>query len=89
MVNLVKVEGTLAELRELFMEGAKQQARTEAKKAGAAVVKSGVTKTKRKLSDWNKYVKNKNNQIKFKSGKNKGKLDLAKMSRAFRRSRRK
>tara|TARA_Y100000401_G_scaffold31906_1_gene23330 strand:+ start:11 stop:271 length:261 start_codon:yes stop_codon:yes gene_type:complete len=86
---LVKVEGTLAELRELFMEGAKTQARKEAKKAGAAVVKSGVTKTKRKLSDWNKYVKNKNNQIKFKSGKNKGKLDLAKMSRAFRRSRRK
>ena len=86
---MVKVEGTLAEWRELFMEGAKTQARVEANKAGAAVVKSSVTKTKRKLSDWNKYVKNKNNQIKFKSGKNKGKLDLAKMSRAFRRSRRK
>ena len=86
---MVKVEGTLAELRELFLNGAKTQARVEAKKAGAAVVKSSVTKTKRKLSDWNKYVKNKKNQIKFKSGKNKGKLDLAKMSRAFKRSRRK
>ena len=85
---MVKVEGTLAELRELFLDGAITQASVEAKKAGAAVVKSSVTKTKRKLSDWNKYVKNKKNQIKFKSGKNKGKLDLAKMSRAFKRSRR-
>ena len=65
---MVKVEGTLAELRELFMEGAKTQARKEAKKAGAAVVKSGVTKTKRKLSDWNKHVKNNNNQIPLSGG---------------------
>ena len=85
---MVKVEGTLAELRELFLEGAKQQAATEAKKAGVAVVKSGVKTTKRKLSDWQKYLKNKSNHIKFKSGPKKGRLDLAKMSRAFKRSRR-
>ena len=84
---LVKVEGTLAELRELFMEGAKSQAKREAKKAGAQVVKSTVAKTKRKLSAWNKYVKNPKNHIKFKSGAKKGKLDLAKMSRAFKRRR--
>lgn len=88
MVHLVKVEGTLAELRELFVEGAKSQARKEAKKAGAEVVKSGVAKTKRKLSAWQKYIKNKKNHIKFKSGPRKGRLDLAKMSRAFKRSKR-
>ena len=81
---MVKVEGTLAELRELFMEGAKTQARKEAKKAGAAVVKSSVTKTKRKLSDWNKYVKNKKNQIKLKNGK----LNLKKMAVQFRKTQR-
>ena len=84
---MVKVEGTLAELRELFVEGAKKQARTEAKKAGAEVVKRGVRTTKRKLSDWQKYIKIKNNHIKFKSGSRKGRLDLAKMSRSFKRSR--
>lgn len=89
MVNLVKVEGTLAELRELFVEGAKKQARKEAKKAGAEVVKRGVRTTKRKLSDWQKYIKNKKNHIKFKSGPKKGRLDLSKMSKAFKRSRRK
>jgi hypothetical protein len=88
VVHLVKVEGTLAELRELFVEGAKSQARKEAKKAGAEVVKSGVAKTKRKLSAWQKYIKNKKNHIKFKSGPRKGRLDLAKMSRAFKRSKR-
>jgi hypothetical protein len=41
----------------------------------------------RKLSAWNKHVKNKKNHIKFKSGKRKGQLDLKKMSRAFKRSR--
>tara|TARA_R100001460_G_scaffold17539_1_gene37705 strand:- start:257 stop:721 length:465 start_codon:yes stop_codon:yes gene_type:complete len=37
---------------------------------------------KRKLSAWNRYVKKKSNQIRFKSGKNKGKLDLKKMAKA-------
>lgn len=85
---MVKVEGTLAELRELFVEGAKQQARKEAKKAGVEVVKRGVRTSKRKLSDWQKYIKNKKNHIKFKSGPKKGRLDLSKMSRAFKRSKR-
>ena len=88
MFHLVKVEGTLAELRELFVEGAKGQARKEAKKAGAEVVKRGVRTTKRKLSSWQKYIKNKKNHIKFKSGPKKGRLDLSKMARAFKRSKR-
>lgn len=36
---------------------------------------------KRKLSAWNKYVKKKSNQIRFKSGPKKGKLDLKKMAK--------
>ncbi|GAG64639.1 unnamed protein product, partial [marine sediment metagenome] len=37
---------------------------------------------KRKLSAWNRYVKKKSNQIRFKSGPKKGKLDLKKMAKA-------
>ncbi len=85
MIYLVKVEGTMAELRELFMEGAKQEGRRQAKKAGVKVVKSGV---KRAKSAWQKYMAKKSNQIKFKSGPKKGRLDLSKMSRAYKRSRR-
>ena len=36
---------------------------------------------KRKMSGWNKYVKNKKNHIYYKSGKNKGKLNLAAMAK--------
>jgi len=79
---LVKVEGTLEELRELFVEGAKKEARKVAKKAGAEVVKSGVKRTK---SAWQRYMANKKKQIKFKSGKRKGRLDLKRMGAAFRR----
>ena len=35
-----------------------------------------------KLSKWNKYVKNKKNHIRYKSGKNKGKLNLKAMAKA-------
>jgi len=83
---LVKVEGTLEELRELFVEGAKKEARKVAKKAGAEVVKSGTRSAK---SAWQKFMANKKKQIKFKSGKKKGRLDLKKMGAAFRREQRK
>ncbi len=39
-------------------------------------------KKKVKMSKWNRYVKSKKNHIRFKSGKNKGKLDLKKMAKA-------
>lgn len=88
MFHLVKVEGTLDELRELFVEGAKKEARKQARKAGVDVVKS-VTKSakKRSKSAWQKYIAKKSNQIKFKSGPRKGRLDLRKMSRAYKKSR--
>lgn len=41
----------------------------------------------RNKSAWQKYMGQKKNQIKFKSGPKKGRLDLKRMGRAFRRSR--
>jgi len=84
--HLVKVEGTLEELRELFVEGAKKEARKQATKAGSDVVKSVAKRTK---SAWQRYMANKKKQIKFKSGKRKGRLDLKRMGAAFRREQRK
>jgi len=46
-----------------------------------AVSQTPLTKKKPKLSKWNRYVKNKKNHIRYKSGKNKGKLDLKKMAK--------
>ena len=46
-----------------------------------AVSQTPATKKKPKLSKWNRYVKNKKNHIRYKSGKNKGKLDLKKMAK--------
>lgn len=50
-------------------------------------VKPVVKKKRRKLTDWQRYLKNRSNHIKFKSGKRKGQLDLAKMSKAFKKGR--
>ncbi|GAG93237.1 unnamed protein product [marine sediment metagenome] len=86
-IYLVKVEGTLDELRELFVEGAKREARKQAKKAGGEIVATGVKKTRKVVkSAWQKYIGKKSNQIRVKSGKRKGMLDLAKMSRAYKRA---
>lgn len=87
---MVKVEGTLAELRELFAEGARRELKKQAKKAGEEVVKRTVSGTKKRAkSAWQRYIGQKKNQIKFKSGPRKGRLDLAKMSRAYKRSNKK
>mgnify|MGYP003134655541 CR=1 FL=1 len=83
---MVKVEGTLDELRAIFGDasraaGAASQAVKSTKKAAK--------KTKRKLSQWQRYVGNKSNHIKHKRGPKKGRLDLAAMSKAFKRGQRK
>lgn len=78
----MKVEGTLDELRALF---------SDVKRAGVNVietveeVKQTAKKTKRKLSEWQRYVRNKANHIKYKSGPRKGRLDLGAMAKKFRR----
>ena len=87
---MVKVEGTLEELRELFVEGAKKEARKIAKKAGSDVVRAGAKKTRKVAkSAWQRYMANKKTQIKFKSGSRKGRLDLKKMGVAFRKAQKK
>ena len=60
---------------------------TDMQVAGAAVLADNIMeeKPKRKLSAWNKYVKNKKNHIKFKDGK----LNLKKMAVQFRKGRKK
>lgn len=86
MFPLVRIEGTLDELREL-LGSAERTVRA---------VRDTVTKTKkvakkagRKLSAWQRYIKNRSNHIKFKSGPKKGRLDLARMSKAYKRANKK
>ena len=51
---MVRVEGTIAELRELFLEGAKGEAKRIAKKTGKKVVQ----KTEKVvLTAWQKFLK--------------------------------
>jgi len=81
---LVKIEGTLDEIRELI--GDVKRTVSDARTTGKKVVKAAKV-TKRKLSAWQRYIKNKSNHIKFKRGDKKGRLNLAAMSKAFKRSR--
>jgi len=55
--TLVKVEGTIEELKRLFLESAKEEARTQVKRAGKAAVKKTVKAVKRAPSAYNKYMK--------------------------------
>ncbi len=57
VVLLVKVEGTLEELKALFVESAKHEARSTAKKAGKKAVQKAVKTVKRAPSAYNKYMK--------------------------------
>ena len=63
---MVKVEGTLEELRALFVESAKQEARKVARSAGKKSVQKVVKKAKRAPSAYNKYMKKKMAQLKKK-----------------------
>jgi len=55
--TLVKVEGTLDELKALFVESAKKEARATAKRAGKATVKKAAKTVKRAPSAYNKHMK--------------------------------
>jgi hypothetical protein len=57
VVLLVKIEGTLEEIRAIFVEEAKTEAKRQAKKAGKAVVQKAVKKAKRAPSAYNRYMK--------------------------------
>jgi hypothetical protein len=83
---MVKIEGTLDELRELL--GSAERS-VRAVRDTVSKGKKVASKTQRKLSSWQRYLKSSSNHIKFKSGPKKGRLDLAKMSKAFKRSNKK
>ena len=79
---MVKIEGTLNELRALL--GRAERATTDVVET-VVEVKETAKKTRRKLSQWQRYIKNRTNHIKFKRGPKKGRLDLAAMSKAFKK----
>ena len=57
VVLLVKVEGTLDELKALFVEAAVEEAKVTAKRAGKKAVKKAVKTAKRAPSAYNMYMK--------------------------------
>ena len=83
---MVEIKGTIDELRVLL--GNLSDTATVVKET-IEETKEVVKKKRRQLSDWQRYIRNKSNHIKFKSGKRKGQLDLAKMSKAYKRGRKK
>jgi len=86
---LVEVKGTLDELRELFAREFVKETKRQVRKAGTKAAKKTATGVKRKLSAWQRYMKQKKNQIKFKSGDRKGMLNLKAMARKFKRGKKK
>ena len=62
---------------------------TDYQMAGQVVMAEEMVPVKRKLSAWQRYIKVRKNQIKFKSGKRKGQLDLKRMGAAYRKGRKK
>jgi len=81
---MVKVEGTLEEMYELFGD-ARQMVKSAKKSVRSA--KKVATKVKRPLNAWQKYVKTNSNKFKYKSGAKKGQINLKAMSRAFKKTR--
>ena len=88
MIYLVKVEGTLDELRELMGMSASN---SSVSKPAVTQVKetAPAKKSSRKLSAWNRYVANPRNKILHKKGPRKGRLNLKAMARKFRASQKK
>ena len=81
---MVKVEGTLDEMYELFGEARRTVRSTkQAIRSGRKVAK----KVKRPLNAWQKYVKANNKKFRYKSGAKKGQVNLKAMSRAFKKTR--
>jgi len=81
---MVKVEGTLEEMYELFGD-ARQMVKSGKQSIRSA--KKVATKVKRPLNAWQKYVKANSNKFKYKSGSKKGQINLKAMSRAFKKTR--
>ena len=80
---MVKVEGTLDEMYELFGEARKAVRST---KRAVASTRKVARKVKRPLNAWQKYVKANSKKFKYKSGTKKGQVNLKAMSRAFKKT---
>ena len=80
---MVEVKGTLQELYELFGAGAKSP---KIEKTTFNVGKPTMPKKKRAKSAWQRYMGQKKNQIKFKSGSKKGLLNMKAMARKFKKT---
>ena len=80
---MVKVEGTLEEMYELF--GDARQAVKSAKRSVRSA-KKVASKVKRPLNAWQRYVKANSKKFKYKSGSKKGQINLKAMSRAFKKT---
>ena len=74
---------TLGELLDLLRDVSESKRSVD---TAVEKVKQTAKKTKRKLSKWQRYIKNSSNHIKFKRGPKKGRLDLKAMSKAYKRS---
>lgn len=85
---MVEIKGTIDELR-LLLGNLDDSSIVVEEQTEVVMEKPKKKRSKRKLSDWQRYIRNKSNHIKFKSGKRKGQLDLAKMSKVYKRGRKK
>jgi len=81
---MVKVEGTLEEMYELFGEARKT---VRSAKRSVQSAKKVARRAKRPLNAWQKYVKANSKKFKYKSGAKKGQINLKAMSRAFKKRR--
>ena len=89
MVTLVKVEGTLDELKALFVEAAKKEAKVTAKKARGATVKKAVKTVKRAPSAYNKHMKKELARLKKKHPKTSHNVLFKKAAKSWKGSKKK
>ena len=86
---MVKVEGTLEELKALFLEGAKEEAKKTAKSAGRKTVKKAVAKAKRAPSAYNRYMKKELARLKKKHPRMTHQARFKKAAKSWKSSKRK
>jgi len=80
---MVKVEGTLEEMYELFGD-ARQMVKSAKRSVQSA--KKIATKVKRPLNSWQKYVKANSKKHMHKRGEKKGQVNFKSLSKAFKKT---
>ena len=86
---MVKVEGTLEELRAIFVEASKKEAKATAKRAGKATVKKAVKTVKRAPSAYNKHMKKELARLKKAHPRMKHQARFKKAARSWKSSKKK